>query len=152
MRRTLVLQALLIATSLFLVAQQPTAPGTSTDPTARDMYGNGPPAVVYKQGQDDNKKPTEEQKKASATERPVSGFVTDADGKPVSGAVVQLKNTRTLQVRSFITRDKGDYYFSGLSKDVDYEIKAQANGHASPSKTLSSFDTRPAPTMNLQLK
>jgi hypothetical protein len=151
MRRTLVVQALLVATALLAVAQQPAAPSTNTDPKAGDQNGNGPPGWVYKQGQGDNQ-PTKEEKKASATERPVSGFVTDANGKAVSGAVVQLKNTRTLQVRSFITRDKGDYYFSGLSKDVDYEIKAQANGHLSPSKTLSSFDTRPAPTMNLQLK
>ncbi len=67
----------------------------------------------------------------ASSERPVSGFVTDADGKPVVGAVVQLKNTRTLQVRSFITRDKGDYYFSGLSKDVDYELKAEFGGRSS---------------------
>jgi hypothetical protein len=65
---------------------------------------------------------------------------------------VQLKNTRTLQIRSFITRDKGEYYFAGLSKDVDYEVKAQFAGHLSPSHTLSSFDTRPQPVINLQLK
>src|SRR6185437_8722592 len=141
MRRTLVLQVLLTATSLFLAAQAPAPPSTNTDPKAGDLNGNGPPGWVYKQGQGDNQ-PTKEEKKASATERPVSGVVSDANGKPVSGAVVQLKNTRTLQVRSFITRDKGDYYFSGLSKDVDYELKAQANGHASPSKTLSSFDSK----------
>jgi hypothetical protein len=88
----------------------------------------------------------------ASTERPVSGFVTDADGKPVVGAVVQLKNTRTLQVRSFITRDKGDYYFSGLSKDVDYELKAEFSGRSSPTRTLSSFDTKAEPTINLQLK
>ena len=90
--------------------------------------------------------------KKESTERPVSGYVTDANGKPVAGAVVQLKNMRTLQVRSFITRDKGDYYFSGLSKDVDFELKAEFNGHASPARTLSSFDTKPEPVINLQLK
>ena len=88
----------------------------------------------------------------ASPERPVSGFVTDADGKPVVGAVVQLKNTRTLQVRSFITRDKGDYYFAGLSKDVDYELKAEFGGKSSASRTLSSFDTKPEPTINLQIK
>jgi hypothetical protein len=91
-------------------------------------------------------------KKKAASERPVTGFVTDAEGKPVVGAIVQLKNTRTLQVRSFITREKGDYYFAGLSKDVDYELKAQLNGHSSPSRTLSSFDPKEQPVMNLQIK
>ena len=88
-----------------------------------------------------------------SSERPVSGIVTDADGKAVAGAVVQLKNVRTLQIRSFITREKGDYYFAGLSKDVDYEVKAaDSNGHSSAPKTLSAFDTRAEPVLNLQLK
>jgi hypothetical protein len=82
----------------------------------------------------------------------LAGFVTDTDGKPIVGAVVQLKNTRTLQVRSYITRDKGDYYFSGLNKDVDYEVKAQSEGRTSPTRTLSSFDTKPQPVLNLQIK
>ena len=55
----------------------------------------------------------------------------------MTGAVVQLKNTKTMQVRSFIAKDKGDYYFHGLSTDVDYELKAQANGKTSPSRTLA---------------
>lgn len=120
----------------------------STDPKSGD--GNGPPAWVASSGSKDDR--TKDEKKRAATERPVSGFVTDADGKPVSGAIVQLKNTRTLQVRSFITREKGDYYFAGLSKDVDYELKAQSEGKASSARTLSSFDTKPAPVVNLQIK
>jgi hypothetical protein len=78
--------------------------------------------------------------------------VTDADGNPVAGAVVQLKNTRTLQVRSFITKDKGEYFFAGLSKDVDYEVKAQFSGKASTPRRLSTFDTKPEPVINLELK
>jgi len=111
--------------------------------------GNGPPAWTLSNGQ---KGPSKEEQKRAATERTLSGFVTDAEGKAVAGAVVQLKNTRTLQVRSFITREKGDYYFSGLSKDVDYELKAQSKGHSSSSKTLSSFDSKATPVINLQIK
>jgi len=92
------------------------------------------------------------QKKSTPTERSVSGAVTDAGGSPVAGAVVQLKNMKTLQVRSFIARDKGDYYFHGLSTDVDYELKAESNGHSSSSKTLSSFDSHTEAVINLQLK
>src|SRR5450631_654411 len=77
-------------------------------------------------------------KNKEPAERSVSGGVTDANGDPVPGAVVQLKNTRTLQVRSFIAKEKGDYYFAGLSKDVDYEIKAELNGKSSAARTLSS--------------
>jgi hypothetical protein len=92
------------------------------------------------------KKPREPQEKS------VSGIVTDADGAPVPRAVVQLKNTKTLQVRSFIATETGDYYFHGLATDVDYEIKAESNGKVSASKTLSSFDTHPEARINLQIK
>jgi hypothetical protein len=121
--------------------------------TGGQPAGSGPPAVTLSQGQAQSTPPsTSSDKKKAAAERPVSGFVTDADGKPVAGAVVQLKNTRTLQVRSFITREKGDYYFSGLSKDVDYELKAELNGKSSSARTLSSFDSKAEPVINLQLK
>ncbi len=92
------------------------------------------------------------QSKKAPTERSVSGIVTDESGAAVPGAIVQLKNTKTMQVRSFIAKEKGDYYFHGLSTDVDYELKAQANGKASPSRTLSSFDSHAEATINLQLK
>lgn len=86
------------------------------------------------------------------TERSVTGVVTDAGGQPVPGAHVLLKNMKTLQVRSFIAKDKGEYFFNGLSTDVDYELKAQAGGQSSSAHTLSTFDSRKEATINLQLK
>ncbi len=83
--------------------------------------------------------------------RAVQGTVTDADGNAVEGAVVQLKNTKNLQIRSFITKDHGAYFFHGLSPDVDYELKADFQGAASGTKTLSSFDSRKQAVINLQL-
>lgn len=85
-------------------------------------------------------------------ERSVSGVVTDANGNPVPGAVVQLKNTKTLEIRSFIAKQMGDYVFQGLSTDIDYELKAESNGKSSAIKTLSAFDTRSDAKLNLQLK
>jgi len=81
----------------------------------------------------------------------VQGVVTSAEDSPVAGAVVQLKNTKTLQIRSFITKDDGSYYFNGLSTDVDYELRADYQGSASPTKTLSSFDSRKTANLNLKL-
>jgi hypothetical protein len=93
------------------------------------------------------------QKKPKAPqEKSVSGIVTDAGGSPVPGAVVQLKNTKTLQVRSFIAKEMGEYVFQGLSTDVDYELKADFNGMSSGPKILSSFDSHPEARLNLQLK
>src|SRR5580704_7508233 len=81
-------------------------------------------------------------KKGEDQNRSVKGSVRAADDQAVTGAVVQLKNTKTLQVRSFITKDDGTYYFLGLSPDIDYELRADFQGASSSTKTLSSFDSR----------
>ena len=83
--------------------------------------------------------------------RSVQGTLSDAAGNAVDGAVVQLKNTKTLQIRSFITKDHGSYYFHGLSPDVDYELRAEYQGASSPTKTLSAFDSRKQAVINLTL-
>ena len=100
-------------------------------------------SLVFAQG----KKKSDE----SADARTVRGVVTTAEETPVIGAVVQLKNTKTLQIRSFITQQNGVYYFNGLSTDVDYELKAESNGVSSSTKTLSSFDSRKEAVLNLKL-
>jgi len=84
--------------------------------------------------------------------RTVQGTVTDAAGNQVDGAIVQIKNTKTLQIRSFVTQQRGAYYFHGLSPDVDYEIRADYQGASSPTKTMSSFDSRKEVAINLKLE
>jgi hypothetical protein len=83
--------------------------------------------------------------------RSVEGVVRNQAGNQVEGAVVQLKNTKTLQVRSFITKADGTYYFHGLSRNIDYELKADHRGTTSDSKTLSVFDDRKKAVINLTL-
>jgi hypothetical protein len=87
-----------------------------------------------------------------ANQRSVQGSVTDNKDNPISGAVVYIKNAKTLQIRSFVTKDQGTYYFHSLSPDVDYELHAESNGVTSSNKTLSSFDSRKQATINLKLK
>jgi CDP-diacylglycerol pyrophosphatase len=84
--------------------------------------------------------------------RTVQGTVVDADDKRVPGAVVQLKDMRTLQVRSFIAQNDGAYHFSGLKPDVDYQLKAVSQGAESGWKTLSVFDDRKTAIINLKLE
>ncbi|MGB9606080.1 MAG: carboxypeptidase-like regulatory domain-containing protein [Bryobacteraceae bacterium] len=91
-------------------------------------------------------------KEEEAPTRSVEGVVTDPDGNPVEGAVVQLKNTKTLQIRSFITRKDGAYAFHGVSTDVDYELKAEHQGRSSDVRRLSVFDSRRKAVINLRLK
>ena len=93
-----------------------------------------------------------QRKSEDSNVRSVQGTVSDAKETAVDGAVVQLKNTKTLQIRSFITKDHGSYYFHGLSPDVDYELRAEHQGATSSTKTLSSFDSRKQAVINLKLE
>jgi hypothetical protein len=92
------------------------------------------------------------QKKEETATRSVQGVVTDVADAPVEGAVVQLKDTKSLQIRSFITKQNGTYYFHNLSPDIDYELKAEHQGASSDLRRLSSFDSRKKAVMNLKLE
>ncbi len=83
--------------------------------------------------------------------RSVEGTVTDSSGKPVSGAIVELRNPATLGVRSYITKRDGHYVFHGLNTNLDYFLKARYHGKESDQKTLSRFDSSKVATVNLQV-
>jgi hypothetical protein len=83
--------------------------------------------------------------------RSIEGTVLDAHGSAVPSAVVLLKDTKTLQVRSYLAQKDGKYHFYGLSSDINYEVRAQANGLTSPIKTVSVFDSHRVVTLNLKL-
>jgi carboxypeptidase family protein len=84
--------------------------------------------------------------------RSVQGIVADASGKPVAGAIVQLKDTKSLQIRSYRTEADGRYHFAGLSTNVEYELEARHDVLGSRKKTLTVFNTKKAATVNLKLK
>jgi hypothetical protein len=73
--------------------------------------------------------------------RSVSGIVTDKRGNTLPGAAVQLENTETLEVRSYLTTKDGLYHFSGLRDDIDYTLKAKYRNYWSKPKTLSKFNS-----------
>ena len=76
----------------------------------------------------------------------------EPDETPADGAVVKLKNMKTLQVRSFITQKDGRYAFQNLSTNVDYEVKSDFKDLTSDTRTLSIFDSRYEPIINLKLE
>lgn len=84
--------------------------------------------------------------------RNLEGVVRMPDGSVAPGAVVKLKNLKTLQVRSFITQDDGKYRFDNLSTNIDYEVTGQSKGFTSPVRTLSVFDNRLDAIVNLKLE
>lgn len=87
---------------------------------------------------------------AGAT-RAIQGKVLSDKGAPVPGAIVLLKNMKTLQVRSYIAQNDGGYHFFGLSTDINYQLRAQDNGITSKTKTVSVFDSHKLITVNLKL-
>jgi hypothetical protein len=73
--------------------------------------------------------------------RSVEGKVEDHNSTPVKGAIVYLKDTRTLAVRSFISDDSGMFHFGQLSENTDYELYAEYGGKRSKRRNISLFKT-----------
>jgi outer membrane protein W len=87
-----------------------------------------------------------------AATRSVEGRVLDQSGQVVVGAVVQIKDMKTLQIRSFITQEVGVYHFAGLSPNADYEVTASKEGIISRVKTLRSYSSKKKVVMDLVLR
>jgi protocatechuate 3,4-dioxygenase beta subunit len=85
---------------------------------------------------------TKEQKRAEAQLRVLHGSVIDKDENPIASSVVYLKNVKSQAVKTYIADDSGNYRFSGLDPNVDYEIHAEHADLTSPVRTISSFDSR----------
>lgn len=83
--------------------------------------------------------------------RTLDGLVMGKGDAPLAGAVVYLKNTKTLAVKSLYTGEDGLYRFNALSPNTDYEVFAEYKGKRSDTKTLSSFDSRAAARINLKI-
>jgi hypothetical protein len=83
--------------------------------------------------------------------RTVRGAVLDKAEDPVASAVVYLKNVRTLAVKTYISDKSGEYRFSGLDPNVDYEVHAETESLTSNTRTVSSFDSRKDIVISLKL-
>jgi hypothetical protein len=74
--------------------------------------------------------------------RTVHGVVLDKSENPVASSIVYLLNAKTQAVRTYIADAAGQYRFSGLDPNVDYEIHAENGDLTSSTRTVSSFDSR----------
>lgn len=94
---------------------------------------------------------SKQEAKKEARLRSVLGVVTDKSDKPVANAIVFLKNLRTNVVISHFSDAQGNYRFTGLDPNADYELRAEVGGEKSASRTISSLDSRKEMNLNLKI-
>jgi hypothetical protein len=85
-------------------------------------------------------------------QRVVSGIVTDANSALVVGATVFLKDLKSKTIRSYTTDAKGHFRFAQVNMAEDHELWAEKDAKKSPTKTVSSWDTRKEFETELKIK
>ena len=85
-------------------------------------------------------------------QRTVNGGVVDGNSKPVPGATVFLKNTKTKSIRSYTSSNDGRFRFAQVTMTDDYDLWAEKDGKKSTTKTVSSWDARKDFISDLKLK
>jgi Carboxypeptidase regulatory-like domain len=84
-----------------------------------------------------------------AQARVVDGTVRDQDGHPLVGAVVQMRDLNSLNIRSSITQKDGTYHFGGVSTNTSYRLQAKYRDYPSHVRHLSQFDGRKSAVIDL---
>jgi hypothetical protein len=92
-----------------------------------------------------------EQKNDGSQLRTLTGHVLNSENQPLGKAIVYLKDTKTLMIKTYITEPDGSYRFPALSPVVDYEVFAESQGAHSDTKTLSAFDNRKQVEITLRI-
>lgn len=93
-----------------------------------------------------------EQKKDEGSQlRTLTGHVFSSEEQPLQKAIVYLKNTKTLLIKTYITEPDGSYRFPALAPNIDYEVYADYQGARSDTKTLSAFDNRKQVNITLRI-
>lgn len=90
--------------------------------------------------------------RGQAEARTLVGRVVDDREQPLQKAIVYLKNTKNLAIKTYISEPDGTFRFSGLAPNIDYEVYAEHEGARSDSKTLSGFDSRRQVSVTLKIK
>jgi len=88
---------------------------------------------------------------AQDQQRVADGTVVNKSGAPVAGAVVYLKDSKGLTVRTYLADNQGRFHFGQLAQNSDYEIWADSHGVRSKSKNISSFDSKNEYTFTLKI-
>ena len=79
------------------------------------------------------------------------GVVVDLGERPIPGARVFVRDTKSNIIRTLTTNESGLYSVTGLSPEADYEVHAEFRGVASTKKYLSAFLNRRDNVLNLHV-
>ena len=85
-------------------------------------------------------------------QRVVTGSVLDADSSAIGGAIVFLRNAKNKSIRSYTSTKDGRFRFTQVNMSEDFDLWAEKDGKKSPSKTVSSWDTRKEAEYELRIK
>lgn len=88
----------------------------------------------------------------SSATRTLEGKVLGSGNTPLSGAIVYLEDSKTNEIRSFISTGDGSYRFGQLASDSDYQVWARYHNEKSATKPISSYDSRKQVVIDLHIK
>jgi pimeloyl-ACP methyl ester carboxylesterase len=122
----------LLALTRHAIAQtQPTTPGVT--------FGGG-------------KNSTGPRKNTGPKPKTIHGMVDDSNGRPLEGAHVLVRDTKTNVTRTLTTGADGVYSGNSFPAGSDYEVTAEYRGQISDKKSVSSFLDREDNALNFRFK
>lgn len=95
--------------------------------------------------------PSHAQDLSQPTIRTLNGTVTDTSHEPIRGAVVELHNSKSNEVLSYLTDASGQYNFKRLDGNTDYDVWVLYRGRRSPTRSISKFDNHMAKVIDFTI-
>jgi hypothetical protein len=96
--------------------------------------------------------PAPQQRISQPTVRSLSGRIIDSGHEPIRNAVVELRNSNSGEVITFITDASGHYDFKRLNGNTDYEVWVLFRGKRSVTHTISKFDSHMTKVINFTVR
>jgi hypothetical protein len=90
-------------------------------------------------------------KKKKPISKTISGVVLDGSENPIAGATVELTDKYTSKKVAIYTQESGQYQFTDLNPNHDYELQAQSQSKFSELRKVSSLDDRDNIVVNLRI-
>ena len=91
-------------------------------------------------------------KPKDTSHRILTGVVHLPDNSPAQGAVVRLHSQRNDETLAYITQADGKYRFEGLERETVFTLFAEYKGMKSRTRSLTPFDARDDPVIDLALE